>query len=256
MGFFKPNIQKMRTRQDVEGLIKVLKHKDEWVRGEAAESLGVIGDARAVDPLIQALKDKDDYVRRQSAESLGVLGDTQYLERLLRDRNERVRFNAVESLVTVGGLEAVPALIRALKDTRKETYEAAAWGIQVPLMDSAKKIGRDRLREALIPAVEYLIDIVEKAKILKGARSYDRYVVWAIGTLGAIGDPSAIPVLENLLAKLKGKIAAEGAVREYVDTGIAAGYISSSDDINHIESAIKEIRRKRRKRRKSATDHA
>lgn len=233
------------NKKDVEGLIENLKDKDGGVRNRAAMALGEIGDARAVKPLIKALKDKDEDVRWGAAEALGMLGDIKYLERLLRDKSEAVRFDAAKKLVDVGGLEAVPALIRALKDSRKEIYDAAAWAIQVPLMQHrVKHKGKERLREALTPAVEYLIDMVEKAKILKGVRSYDERVARAIGTLGAIGDPSAIRVLQNLLAKVKEKIATEGEVREYVDTGIAAGYISSLDDIDHIKSAIKEIRRK------------
>jgi len=34
MGLFKPNIEKMKAKGDVEGLIKVLKDKDEGVRNE------------------------------------------------------------------------------------------------------------------------------------------------------------------------------------------------------------------------------
>jgi HEAT repeat protein len=56
MGFFGPNIKKMKANKDIEGLIEALEHKDLAVRRCAAEALGKIGDARAVEPLIRALK--------------------------------------------------------------------------------------------------------------------------------------------------------------------------------------------------------
>ncbi len=40
----------------------------------AAEALGKIGDARAVEPLIAALKDSDEDVRQAAAEARGRLG--------------------------------------------------------------------------------------------------------------------------------------------------------------------------------------
>jgi len=75
MGFFKPNIEKMRTRQDVEGLIKALKHKDFEVRKNATDALGEIGDVRAIEPLIQALKDKGRGVQKYAAKALGEIGE-------------------------------------------------------------------------------------------------------------------------------------------------------------------------------------
>jgi HEAT repeat protein len=49
---FKPNVEKLKAKGDVEGLIKVLKHKNPEVRSEAEEALGEIGKP-AVEPLIQ-----------------------------------------------------------------------------------------------------------------------------------------------------------------------------------------------------------
>ena len=56
-------------------LVKALTDRDAYVRREAAYSLGVIGDTRAVKPLIRALKDKNKGVRSATADALGKLGD-------------------------------------------------------------------------------------------------------------------------------------------------------------------------------------
>src|SRR4030043_126453 len=89
MGFFGPNIKKMKANKDVEGLIEALKDKDESVRRLAAEALGEIGDARAVEPLIQALKDKDTWLRWCSAEALGEIGDARAVAPLIQALKEQ-----------------------------------------------------------------------------------------------------------------------------------------------------------------------
>ncbi|HUV79436.1 MAG TPA: HEAT repeat domain-containing protein [Candidatus Bathyarchaeia archaeon] len=57
---FTPNVERMKGRKDVRGLIKALKDEDLHVRSRAARALGEIKDARAVEPLIQALKEEED----------------------------------------------------------------------------------------------------------------------------------------------------------------------------------------------------
>ena len=48
-GLLKPNVAKMHSKIDVRGLIKALHYKESAVRQAAAEALGKIGDAGAVD---------------------------------------------------------------------------------------------------------------------------------------------------------------------------------------------------------------
>jgi HEAT repeat protein len=50
----------------------------------AAETLGDMGDARAVEPLIKALDDPDTEVRWVAAKSLGMLGDPRAVPALIR----------------------------------------------------------------------------------------------------------------------------------------------------------------------------
>jgi HEAT repeat protein len=59
----------------VPGLIRVLKDRDEDVRGESAAALGHIGpEARdAVGDLVQLLKDESKAVRRQAATALKMI---------------------------------------------------------------------------------------------------------------------------------------------------------------------------------------
>jgi HEAT repeat protein len=116
-----PNVEKMKEKKDVKGLIKALgDEKDSDVRGNAARALGTIGDARAVEPLIiRALGDSDHGVRWNAAEALGKIGEptVEPLIRALVDGSNDVRQNAAQALGTIGDARAVEPLIRALGDS-------------------------------------------------------------------------------------------------------------------------------------------
>jgi hypothetical protein len=60
--------------QAVKPLIGALSSKNQWVRWEAAKSLGQIGDTKAVAALIEALEDKMFDVRWLAAEGLILIG--------------------------------------------------------------------------------------------------------------------------------------------------------------------------------------
>ena len=54
--FGSPNIEKLKSKRDVKGLIKALGYlKNANIRFKAAQYLGNIADPRAVEPLIAAL---------------------------------------------------------------------------------------------------------------------------------------------------------------------------------------------------------
>ena len=238
----KPDLDELIKRKDVDGLIGLLKDDDSSFRWQAAFTLGEIKDKGAVESLINASKiDKSWQVKWRAAEALGKFGDFQHLERLLRDEMEQVRIEAAKALVNIGGLGVVPILIGALKDTREDVYQVAAWGLSFPLMQR-RDIEKEKLNQALAPAIQHLVGMIEGANILEGSESFNVKIGQAIQTIGIIGDSSAIPSLQNLLAKVKGKVKAEGMVRKYVNTGIASGYISPQNDISRIESAIAGIR--------------
>ena len=53
---FKPNIEALKKRKNIEGLIKALRNRDTFVQVDAAKALSEMGDPRAVEPLIKALE--------------------------------------------------------------------------------------------------------------------------------------------------------------------------------------------------------
>jgi predicted NACHT family NTPase len=79
-----------------------LNHSDSFVRGQAAEALGNIGNAQAVEALRAALNDSDSYVRGQAAVALAKIGNAQAVEALraaLNDSDSDMRGQAA-ALVT------------------------------------------------------------------------------------------------------------------------------------------------------------
>lgn len=113
----------------VKHLIRTLFDKDGWVRGNAADALGKIGDRSAVAPLIAALQDDENIVRYGAAEALGEIGDQDALDAVigaLRDEDWSVRASAAEALGKIGMLKALEALTQACGDKNRDVQAKAA----------------------------------------------------------------------------------------------------------------------------------
>ena len=82
--FGPPNVEKLKAKRDVKGLIKALGYQeDDEIRSRAAAALGEIGDTRAVEPLIAALKDSRYSVGQQAALALGSMRDARAVMALI-----------------------------------------------------------------------------------------------------------------------------------------------------------------------------
>jgi HEAT repeat protein len=135
--FGPPNVENMKAKRDVKGLVKALGYeKDAAIRKSAARALGEIRDPMAVDPLIAASKDKNFDVQQSAILALGRIGDTRavaHLAAILRnDISEAARQIAAWSLRQVGPA-AIPSLGHALMDH--------AWLVQEIAAESLEKLG-------------------------------------------------------------------------------------------------------------------
>ena len=114
MGLFKPNIEEMRARNDVKGLIKALGksndiHDEIRIARVVEDALEDIGH-RTTEPFIEALRDKDAGVRSGAAWILGNIKDARTLEPLieaLKDKDGNVRWLAIASLGEIGNERAI-----------------------------------------------------------------------------------------------------------------------------------------------------
>jgi HEAT repeat protein len=209
MFFFKPNVEKMEKKRNVEGLIKALEHKDPNVRKAAAKALGRIGDKRAVEPLIKALSDSDWEVRAAAAKALGKLGDLRAVEPLitaLKDETIAVRECAAEALGKIGDSRAVEPLISALKDE--------FWAVRKAAVDALAKIGDARAFEPLSSLCRKERDGEVSAAIWTALREIDAPVdvllaglknelslirEYCVKKLAETGDPKAVEPLISML---------------------------------------------------------
>ena len=116
MGLFKPNIEKMKAKRDVKGLIKALRDKGDFVYNDAADALGELGDPLAVEPLIRA-----SYARYEAGRALKTIGESA-VEGLIKSLgyvSQRICCDAISVLGEIGDPRAVEPLIKVLGDRKK-----------------------------------------------------------------------------------------------------------------------------------------
>lgn len=204
----------------VSALIIALDDSDAEVRGNVAESLGVLRSSAisAVPALIPLLKDQDPIVRANAAEALGKIGP--FLEedvpglvtgliQALDDEKIEVRVAAVQALGEIGprAKDAVPSIISTLEDRECIVNEIMNYGSIVSmsrgpcmLTESIEALGNIGPDSA--DAVTALLQVFEEMQGLDvpGERAPGETV---INTLGKIGPPAKGSV-EFLLEKLSG----------------------------------------------------
>ncbi|ODS34707.1 MAG: heat repeat-containing PBS lyase [Candidatus Scalindua rubra] len=190
----------------VEELINALGDRDLEVREEAAEALGKIGDARAVEPLIKALGDW--VVGGKAAKALGEIGDARAVKPLIKelgDMSSNIQSEAAWALGKIDDTRAVEPLIRALggKDeyVRKEATKALL-KIGTSAIGALKKALADRNRDIRMHAAEILVRIGDPAvEPLIMALGDENLVVRekAAETLGKICDTRAVEPLIRAL---------------------------------------------------------
>jgi HEAT repeat protein len=192
------DIEEMKRKKDVEGLIKALKDKNSNVRKKAEAALVEIGKP-AVKPLIEALKEENFLVLDCAVEALGKIGDAKAVKPLIeviyRIMDPSLKFNiygfdmvltkAAEALGKIGE-PAVKPLIEALKHERTKWYAAEA----------LVKIGDARAVKPLLQALKF-------------------YITDAPRMLAKIGKPAVIPLMQALKDKDEDvRKAAEAALKK------------------------------------------
>ena len=87
--------------KDITELIKELKHKDISVRRNAAETLGMMREKKAVDSLILLLKDRNRFVRQEAVAALGKIGGKGLVQPLTQALEEEKNEFVIDSIKKV-----------------------------------------------------------------------------------------------------------------------------------------------------------
>jgi len=118
------NTVKMEPTVSVQNLIQALRDENADVARDAAVELGATKDRSAVQPLIDVIANTDGYyhnvVRAAAAESLGRLGDVRAVEPLLllsRDTMAEASAEAVRALALLNDQRAVAPLIDIVQNS-------------------------------------------------------------------------------------------------------------------------------------------
>lgn len=229
--FGPPDIEKMKAKKDVDGLVKALSYqKDANVRRNAVDALSEIGDRSTVERMIPMLNDGDINVRAAAAVGLGRLGDVSAVDPLLvafqarlvtrqgaealgklrdpraigtlcealRENDIAVSSSASKALVEIGAL-AVPPLMELLGDKDKYVRKYSAQ----TLNELKWEPGKDAIGATYWIARGYFEKCVEI-----GAPSFEALIAFlgdkddemrkaAAEALGQLGDERAVePLIE------------------------------------------------------------
>jgi tetratricopeptide (TPR) repeat protein len=101
----------------LEKAVQALQAPEAYRRWKAAQALGEMKGAAAVEPLTKALSDESGSVRELAAEALGKIGDAKALGPLLavlEDKSSLVRLAAMKALGQIKDIRAVPPLVKLL----------------------------------------------------------------------------------------------------------------------------------------------
>ncbi len=210
--FGPPNIEKLKAKGDISGLVKALNYKkDATVRKSAVIALGETGSSQALEPLIATLKDVNSDVRESAVIILAKIGApaVEPLVAALRDCDGDMRQAVTKALAEIRA-----AAIVALRDNdeveRKrasEILDKTGWQPgedEVGAYYWIAKQAWDRCVVLGAPAVEPLADT------LNGDSKVDRRRI--VDALAKIGDKRAIDALLVLLQQGAYSVDAYGAV--------------------------------------------
>jgi HEAT repeat protein len=219
MPFFgPPNVEKLKAKGNVKGLIKALSYKkDRTVRQSAAEALGEIGDVRAAEPLLAAFND-DESIRGSAIKALGQIGGTRVVNLLVAAQGAKdaeTKKASLEALRQLGPA-GVDAVLVIFQNTEEETVSrvmaAQALGqlgdpraFDPLLATLSDKDANEALREASAKALGHLGDLraVEPLIATFDETDPDDYE-WPLQTeaaqaLGRLGDPRAVDAILKAL---------------------------------------------------------
>ncbi|MEW6040711.1 MAG: HEAT repeat domain-containing protein [Elusimicrobiota bacterium] len=141
--------KKFPVAKSLKIVLLATEEKDIFIRRDATQLLGQIGDRSAIPTLGKLLNDKEEEIRLEAVKSLSQIGDPSVIslmEKPLKDKSPAVRLEAVKIYAVYGDTDSVKLLNNALK---KEKDDSVSKQISIVLKEFANPSSIPNFRENL-----------------------------------------------------------------------------------------------------------
>ncbi|MHA2335469.1 MAG: HEAT repeat domain-containing protein [Candidatus Hodarchaeales archaeon] len=204
----------------VNMLIEILEAKDVYeheIRIKAATALGKIGDLRAVYPLIKTLKDETSSLRVAAAWSLGMLGDTRAITPLIELSREKTSvMNSIEA--------STISLIKLGQDGKESLVDAL-------VNEISKKRNRGRSIEETIALLDLIQCSSSREMLVRKLKDNDPLIrLLAVDLLAIIGDQESTTSLRMVLRDQNSLVRARAAT--------TLGSLKDAESLNHLVKSL------------------
>lgn len=248
MGLFsRPNVEKLKDKKNVKGLIKALRGKDKFVRRKASEALGELGEPSAVEPLIQEMKDDDDDIRCEAIKSLGKIKDSSVVEPLikaLKDNNPWNREVAMESLGNTKDERAVKPLMQFIIEDKASSSLIKIGKSSVNPIIQALNDKDAKVRKRAAAILGSIRDRRAVEPLIEAFNDEDPFVRCTIATnLGELKDERAIEPLIQALKDKDGRVRidSERAILRIGEPAIESLNKALGDENQRFNKTIKKL---------------
>ncbi len=198
----KEYVQKLIDDKNVDGLIVALKHEHPYVSAPAARALGEMRCKEAIEPLIHVLEDSwDEATRGNAIDSLGDLGDPRAIpairiRAITDDLDNRIR--AITALLKLGDNKYSMFLTPELIEFRKYDWN---YGNLVKMMQNEGVTPQPKYQvEAIIPDTQNASPLVNNL-----ISSENKKRETAISQVLAMANYEALEAVENAIYRLTNK---------------------------------------------------
>lgn len=231
----------LRSKKAVKHLIEVYNNGADRERKRAiVAALGRIGDVDSLDFLAEVLEWESGYVRKEAADALGKIGNKRAIPclfmRIERERYDDVRESLLAAIVKIGKLDVYNGLVTLLYNKSPEIREAGVMGLgmlsderAIPKLITALSDEFPKVRRSAVKALSGFKKAgVEEAITVSLMDGASEVKIEAIHGLARVGSKRSVSVLIPLLddpdpwvrtqiAEALGEIGAKGASSVLVD---------------------------------------
>lgn len=201
----KPNINEMKAKKDVKGLISSLAHKDLEIKRGALSALGELRDSRAIKPIIDLLGQKD--VSTEVKQALARMEPADVIPLLIEKIGSSGSSNRdyAKQIVILIGKPSIPSLWKIIMEGKSPSRNYAA--------DLLDEIGAVKLAD--IPEANSIAYLIAKNRFEECVQ----YGQTAVGTLSAFISSPEWDYRKQYAVKALGKIGGSDVI-EYLTAAL------------------------------------